>query len=58
MGMIDTQSSNEPALRFFRNKGFGHDEEHVYLSNHQGSQQMMNMPVDHDKESDDNIKQK
>jgi ribosomal protein S18 acetylase RimI-like enzyme len=31
--MIDTQQNNRAALAFFRNKGFGHDEEHVYLSN-------------------------
>jgi ribosomal protein S18 acetylase RimI-like enzyme len=33
MLMIDTQQNNEGALRFFRKLGFGHDEEHVYLSN-------------------------
>jgi ribosomal protein S18 acetylase RimI-like enzyme len=31
--MIDTQQNNEGALKFFRKLGFGHDEEHVYLSN-------------------------
>lgn len=31
MVMIDTQQSNEGALRFFRKLGFGHDEAHVYL---------------------------
>jgi ribosomal protein S18 acetylase RimI-like enzyme len=33
--MIDTQQNNEGALKFFRKLGFGHDEEHVYLSNSQ-----------------------
>jgi ribosomal protein S18 acetylase RimI-like enzyme len=31
--MVDTQQNNEGALQFFRKKGFGHDEEHVYLTN-------------------------
>jgi ribosomal protein S18 acetylase RimI-like enzyme len=31
--MVDTQQNNDGALQFFRKKGFGHDEEHVYLSN-------------------------
>ena len=31
--MIDTQSNNEGALRFFYKLGFGNDEQHVYLSN-------------------------
>jgi len=31
--MIDTQRNNEGAIKFFRGKGFGNDEEHVYLSN-------------------------
>ena len=31
--MIDTQLNNEGALKFFRSKGFGQEEEHVYLSN-------------------------
>jgi ribosomal protein S18 acetylase RimI-like enzyme len=33
MLMIDTQKSNEAAIKFFRKLGFGHDEEHVYLCN-------------------------
>lgn len=33
MLMIDTQQNNVGALNFFRKVGFGHDEEHVYLSN-------------------------
>ena len=33
MLMIDTQRNNEGALKFFRKNGFGHDEDHVYLSN-------------------------
>ena len=33
MVMIDTQHNNEGALHFFRKVGFGHDEDHVYLSN-------------------------
>jgi ribosomal protein S18 acetylase RimI-like enzyme len=33
--MIDTQQNNEGALKFFRKLDFGHDEEHVYLSNSQ-----------------------
>jgi len=31
--MVDTQVSNEGALQFFRKKGFGQEEEHLYLSN-------------------------
>jgi len=31
--MIDTQQNNKGALKFFRKLGFGHDEEHVFLSN-------------------------
>ena len=34
MVMIDTQHNNAAALKFFRKLGFGHDENHVYLSNH------------------------
>lgn len=33
MLMIDTQVSNDAAIKFFRKLGFGHDEEHVYLTN-------------------------
>lgn len=35
--MIDTQSSNAPAIAFFRKKGFGQDEKHIYLSNEAGA---------------------
>lgn len=30
--LVDTQADNQPALRFFESVGFGHSEEHVYLS--------------------------
>lgn len=33
MVMVDTQSSNEAALKFFRKNGFLKEEEHLYLSN-------------------------
>jgi ribosomal protein S18 acetylase RimI-like enzyme len=32
MMLVDTQSENLPALRFFRKLGFGHPEEHIYLT--------------------------
>lgn len=32
MLLVDTQSENLPALRFFRKLGFGHPEEHIYLT--------------------------
>lgn len=41
--MIDTQSSNAPAIEFFRKKGFGQDEKHVYLSNEAGA--LVNDPI-------------
>jgi ribosomal protein S18 acetylase RimI-like enzyme len=30
--MVDTEASNEPALRFFKKKGFGNPEEQIYLT--------------------------
>ena len=30
--LVDTDSKNEAALRFFRKQGFGHRREHVYLT--------------------------
>ncbi len=30
--LVDTTEDNEPALRFFRKLGFGHELRHVYLS--------------------------
>ncbi len=30
--MVDTEASNEPALNFFRKKGFGNPEEQIYLT--------------------------
>nr|MBF0221721.1 GNAT family N-acetyltransferase [Desulfobulbaceae bacterium] len=32
MLLVDTQSENLPALRFFRKIGFGHPTEHIYLT--------------------------
>jgi ribosomal protein S18 acetylase RimI-like enzyme len=32
MLLVDTQSENLPALRFFRKLGFGHPTEHIYLT--------------------------
>lgn len=32
MLLVDTQSENLPALRFFRKLGFGHPQEHIYLT--------------------------
>ncbi len=32
MMLVDTAADNEGALTFFRNQGFGHELEHVYLS--------------------------
>jgi ribosomal protein S18 acetylase RimI-like enzyme len=32
MMLVDTQSENLPAIRFFRKLGFGHPEEHLYLT--------------------------
>ncbi|AFG38553.1 GNAT family N-acetyltransferase [Spirochaeta africana] len=32
MLLVDTQANNEPALAFFREKGFGNPVEHVYLT--------------------------
>jgi ribosomal protein S18 acetylase RimI-like enzyme len=32
MLMVDTQSDNEPALRFFRRKGFENPTDHVYMT--------------------------
>lgn len=32
MLLIDTQSSNTPALKFFERFGFSHPESHTYLS--------------------------
>jgi len=32
MLLVDTQSENLPALRLFRKLGFGHPEEHIYLT--------------------------
>jgi ribosomal protein S18 acetylase RimI-like enzyme len=32
MLLVDTQSENLPALHFFRKLGFGHPEEHIYLT--------------------------
>lgn len=30
--MVDTEASNEPALHFFKKKGFGNPEEQIYLT--------------------------
>ena len=30
--MVDTEASNEPALEFFKKKGFGNPEEQIYLT--------------------------
>ena len=30
--MVDTEASNQPALRFFKKKGFGNPEEQIYLT--------------------------
>lgn len=32
MLMVDTQADNEPAIRFFRKKGFENPTEHLYLT--------------------------
>ena len=32
MMLVDTPSENLPALRFFRKLGFGHPQEHIYLT--------------------------
>ncbi len=32
MLLVDTQSENLPAIHFFRKLGFGHPEEHIYLT--------------------------
>lgn len=32
MLLVDTQSENLPAIRFFSKLGFGHPEEHIYLT--------------------------
>jgi ribosomal protein S18 acetylase RimI-like enzyme len=30
--LVDTQADNEPALKFFKKRGFGNPEEHIYLT--------------------------
>lgn len=32
MILVDTDASNEPAIKFFRKHGFNHENKHVYLS--------------------------
>jgi ribosomal protein S18 acetylase RimI-like enzyme len=43
--MIDTQSDNTAALRFFRKIGFGSDEEHVYLSSTPMTEASINLEI-------------
>ena len=43
--MVDTEASNEPALKFFKKKGFGNPEEQIYLTlNVKTYQEMQHKP--------------
>jgi ribosomal protein S18 acetylase RimI-like enzyme len=41
--LVDTEADNLPALHFFRKMGFGHPEEHIYLSLNLATQRRAHM---------------
>ncbi len=42
--LVDTQADNLPALKFFRKMGFGHPEEHIYLTLNMAPRRKENRP--------------
>lgn len=56
--LVDTDPANEPAIRFFKRKGFGNARKHVYLSMNLGKHEFYGRLIAYERDKAERVRQR